>query len=522
MTDTRRILSGPIRPSGPLHPGQLSALLSVDEVVREARSKNETVEWLLTILSGDLAAQHTIERELVREGHTRATIGREEFSIRLREREEEALQQLRNVFEKLGVSADLDKATVERAAVSRAARTAFVRLFESGLVRREYLVAETCPRCETVVDSVDADPDSVDVEWEVIELRVVDDQETTLRLSLDALELLLGTVAVAVPEGHSLIGSKVEIPFTDRSVPVVKSDFDEPVIVAPAHDAGGLEIARQMSLDPIMVMDVEGVIRIAGPFEGLSRFAARESIRQTLAENGLIVDARSATTRVARCRRCTTVLVPRLGWHWMLDMSELQHTAADAVREGAVSFSSTEARDAFLESGDQQTRWCLSHQLWVGEPVPIARCLDCGYEEIAVESDASCGTCMGTLEPDDGVLDARFIGAIWPLAAAGWPDDESAVGALATETTLHVGQRGLEVWALPMAALGLWLSRAIPFAHVAVTHTQAPDHPIATMTPAELSEFMETEPADVVRKTLTGGADELHTAPEVAQAQSQS
>src|SRR5438445_437337 len=69
--------------------------------------------------------------------------------------------------------------------------------------------------------------------------------------------------------------------------------------------------------------------------------------------------------------------------------------------------------------------WCLSHQVWAGSPVPVARCLDCGQLSVDVEPEPSCGKCMGTLEAEDDVLDARFAGTLWPLVAAGWPDDRS-------------------------------------------------------------------------------------------------
>src|SRR5438045_160462 len=79
---------------------------------------------------------------------------------------------------------------------------------------------------------------------------------------------------------------------------------------------------------------------------------------------------------------------------------------------------------------------CLSHQVWAGQPVPVATCLDCGHTSVSVEAAASCGTCMGSLVADDDVLDARFVGAVWPLAVAGWPADESGPAAAAPSTLL--------------------------------------------------------------------------------------
>ncbi|MDQ1395410.1 MAG: valyl-tRNA synthetase, partial [Acidimicrobiaceae bacterium] len=112
--------------------------------------------------------------------------------------------------------------------------------------------------------------------------------------------------------------------------------------------------------------------------------------------------------------------------------------------------------------------WCVSHQVWAGQPVPVARCLDCGQLAVGAGDAEPCGKCMGVLRPDDTVLDARFVAAVAVVAGMGWPDNVAGPEATAAGTTLVVNERGIGGWAVPMAGLCLRLSGTLPFCSVAV------------------------------------------------------
>jgi hypothetical protein len=169
----------------------------------------------------------------------------------------------------------------------------------------------------------------------------------------------------------------------------------------------------------------------------------------------------------ARCPVCGTVLVPRLEWHWFLAMEEIQAAAADAIRTGQVQASPPAAADELTRRAGPAPDWCVSQRLWVGEPVPAARCRDCDQVAVAAEPASSCGRCMGDLVPDDKVMDARFMAWVVPLAAAGWPAGGPAAGEDGKPSLLVVPQHHLAD-VLPTVGVGLRLTGTVPFDQVAV------------------------------------------------------
>src|SRR5581483_787197 len=137
------------------------------------------------------AAQHATERELAREGLDRASLGHDEFVERVRQHEAAVRAKLAEALTRLGVDVDLDQQATDAAAVSDAARVAFVRLYEEGRITREERVVSSCPRCQTVVGRIDIEPGEAAAESYRIALPLADGVER-LTVATTAPELLAG------------------------------------------------------------------------------------------------------------------------------------------------------------------------------------------------------------------------------------------------------------------------------------------------------------------------------------------
>src|SRR5437868_1142219 len=197
-----RVVSSPVRLAGGLHLAHLTLLAATDAVVRHHRAAGRTIEWPLASLAGDLGAQAAVERQLTQAGQRRGDLGRDGFVERVRAFEADCRAETTAQLAELGIHVDLDAGTVDREPVAAAARTAFVRLYEAGLLTRQERVVGTCPWCETVVDRAESVPAEVPGERLALRMPLLDDEGTDLFVAVSAPELLPGVVAVAVPEDH--------------------------------------------------------------------------------------------------------------------------------------------------------------------------------------------------------------------------------------------------------------------------------------------------------------------------------
>lgn len=472
------------------------------------------VSWPLTTVIGDAAVQRAVERAVAREGDDREQLGRDGFAARARRLETDAAADLRRLLDDLGIRADLDAWAPDGDAMIRIARVAFVRLYDAGVLRRSDAVLDSCPSCETVVDDADAD----EVELETAQIRVaIELLDGVLELDTADPELWVGASAVAIPASLDVTDERVLLPLLDAEVPLIAVEgLEAPVVVVPGHDRWSYDLARQLGLPIVEVLDGEGLVRQPSALEGLGRFAARAAAIELLSAGGHVVAHFEAMRKVKRCYRCATVLVPLVGRHWILDLHELVEPVVELVKMGAMTFDPPGVEADVIALADRAGSWCVSQQLWSGHRIPVATCLDCGQTKVSVERDDSCGSCMGTLEPASDVFDARFISALTPLAVTGWPFDMEEPGSVAT--TLSVGRVGLETWALPMAALGLRLGGTIPFSHVILHQTPVGMTEPGLRPTTEVIEFAQRAGRRLTRAALLAGDLDIERASEALSA----
>ncbi len=497
MPEPVRVLTSPLRVAGGLGADEVASAVAADALLRRAWVVGSRGEWSRCAMAADQASQHALERELAREGRDRATVGDAELADRAAAFGAACRAAAAEVLAAVGVVAD-ELTPLDEPPHVVAARTAFVRLFDEGMIERQDRVVATCPRCATVVDGPSVVAGHVDTEC--LSVRFDDG----LVVDLLAPELLPGVAAVAVPEGDERAGTSVMVPLSGREVPVVAADVDEPMVVVPAHDPGSHELAGRFGLSPVVVLGGDGTVVAEGPLAGQARYAARAAARDVLAAEGRIAASAPAAERLDRCACCGTVVVPLLGRHWFLRFGELAGAAADLVRDGAVEITPPEFRDLLLSAAAGAMQWCLSGTVVGGVRMPVATCHDCGRTAVEVdERGGSCGRCMGTLEAADETLDALFVAAIWPLVAGGWP--AGAPGAdTATVVRAVVTPTDLVRWALPALALGARLA-GLPFTKVVV-------HPLGPLD-ASLDDIVAPSPdSRAARLALLAGRPDASAA----------
>src|SRR3989339_25290 len=233
---------------------------------------------------------------------------------------------------------------------------------------------------------------------------------------------MLGDSAVAVnPKDERykhLIGTLLDLPLTDRKIPVIADDFVDPefgtgaVKVTPAHDPNDFEIGERHDLPRIIIMTPDAKITV-GEFNGLDRFEARKKIVAKLEVMGLIDKIEDYENSVGECYRCKTVIEPYLSDQWYVKVADLAREAIKVVEEGKISYVPDRWTKVYINWMTNLKDWCISRQLWWGHRIPAYYCRgkmsnvqcpmpnECNEIIVSEERPKKCPKCGGTnLEQD--------------------------------------------------------------------------------------------------------------------------
>ena len=134
-----------------------------DALIRRARMKGYEALWLPGLDHASIALQNVVERNLMREeGKTRFDVGREEFVERCRAFADESRSQIMGQLKRLGASVDWRRLryTMDERYVD-AVLTAFVDLFNAGLIYRENRITNWCPHDRSAISDLEVNYEDV-------------------------------------------------------------------------------------------------------------------------------------------------------------------------------------------------------------------------------------------------------------------------------------------------------------------------------------------------------------------------
>src|SRR4051812_44031366 len=276
--------------TGGLHNGHTLFVTLEDIMIRWHRMLGDPSLWVPGRDHAGIAGQLVVERDLRQRGIDRHDLGREKFLDQMWEWMETYGRQIQVQLRKLGASADWsrDMFTMEPHHV-QAVRTAFVRLYEKGLIYRGHRIANWCKDCQTVLSDLEVEYKEVQGALTYVRYAIDENPEEFITVATTRPETILGDVGVAVhpddPRFKALVGMHVRIPHTGRVGPIVADDVVEmefgtgAVKLTPAHDPTDFEIAQRHNLPTINVMNLDGTMNAAaGDYAGLSTQEARKRL----------------------------------------------------------------------------------------------------------------------------------------------------------------------------------------------------------------------------------------------------
>ncbi|MFC2023941.1 class I tRNA ligase family protein, partial [Chloroflexota bacterium] len=408
--------------TGALHLGHALTAAVEDLMTRYYRMKGRETLFLPGSDHAGIATQNVVERELAKQGISRHDLGREGFIQKVWEWKEVYLARITEQHKRLGISCDWerDRFTLDEG-LSRAVRTAFVRLYRKGLIYRGAYLVNWCPRCESAISDLEAIPEEHDTHLWTIRYPMVDDAwdgprhewrsgrwaegaTEFIEMATTRPETILGDTAVATHEAHErfgrLVGRTAVLPAIERRIPIITDELVDPefgtgaVKVTPAHDPNDYEMGLRHGLEaPTVLTDAARMNELAGPYEGMDRLECREAILADLKGEGLIVGIEPYHHAVAHCERCDTIIEPRISTQWFLNVEPLAKAAMEAVRRGETKIVPEREERRFFHWMEQIRPWCISRQLWWGHQIPVWYCDDCGEQTCEMENPTECAHC---------------------------------------------------------------------------------------------------------------------------------
>lgn len=484
------IVIPPPNVTGSLHMGHALQHTMMDVLSRYKRMNGYRTLWLPGMDHAGISTQLMVTRELKKEKLSRHDLGREKFVERVWKWKRESGGQITLQMRREGASVDWsrEKFTMD-ADLSRAVREVFVRLYEEGMIYRGNRIVNWCPNDQTVLSDLEVQKEPHPGKLYYLQYPVKgSDKRVTVATTRP--ETMLGDTAVAVNPNddryRSLVGTTLQLPLTDREIPVVADEFVDPefgtgaVKVTPAHDPNDYEMGMRHNLAQIAVIDLHAkMTNEAGPeFAGLDRYKARDLVVARFEELGFLEQVVDYEFSISKCERCKTVVEPLISTQWFLGMDKLRDLALDLMqREKRPRFVPEVPYEKIYTNWLENLRdWTISRQLWWGHQIPAWYTPD--GDVIVARSEAEARAKAGTeqLTPDPDVLDTWFSSALWPFSTLGWPDETTDLKTFYPTSVLITARDIIFLWVSRMVMMGLKFKSERPFDDVFVTGTILDPH----------------------------------------------
>ncbi|HMG58598.1 MAG TPA: valine--tRNA ligase [Burkholderiales bacterium] len=476
--------------TGTLHMGHAFQQTLMDALIRYHRMRGFNANWVVGTDHAGIATQIVVERQLETEGKTRHDLGREGFVKRVWKWKQQSGSTITRQMRRLGASANWTFADTEEqkagyftmdSSMSRAVIEVFVRLHEEGLIYRGKRLVNWDPVLGTAVSDLEVDSEEEDGRiWEI--RYPLEDGGGSVVVATTRPETMLGDVAVAVnPKDErytKLVGKRVQLPLTGRTIPVITDDYVDPefgtgcVKITPAHDFNDYAIGQRHGLPQIGVMTLDAKMNENAPnaYRGLDRFEARKRIVVDLKSQNLLASEKPYKLRVPRSSRTGVIVEPLLTDQWFVKMDSLAKHGLAVVARGDVKFFPEHWMTWYRQWLDKIQDWCISRQLWWGHQIPawyddkgniyVAR-----SEEEAKTRAAAKGY-RGALRRDDDVLDTWFSSALVPFTSLGWPEKTPDLERFLPSSVLITGFDIIFFWVARMIMMTMHFTGKVPFRHV--------------------------------------------------------
>ena len=516
------IVMPPPNITGKLHMGHALDNTMQDILIRFKRMQGYEALWVPGTDHASISTEVKVTNALKEEGIDKHELGREGFIKRTWEWKKEYGGTITSQLRKIGSSCDWDRErfTMDEGC-SKAVQTVFINLYNKGLIYKGSRIVNWCPVCNTSISDAEVEHEEQAGHFWHINYPVVGEEGRFVEIATTRPETLLGDSALAVnPKDDrykDLIGKQVQLPLTDRTIPVIADEYVDMefgtgvVKITPAHDPNDFEVGKRHNLPEINILNDDATINnLGGKYAGMDRYEARKAMVADLDALGLLVKVEDHVHNVGTHDRCKTTVEPMIKQQWFVKMDELIKPAVEGVKNGDIELMPASMDKTYFNWTDNIRDWCISRQLWWGHRIPAYYCKDCGEMTVSAEKVCTCPKCGSTnVEQDPDTLDTWFSSALWPFSTLGWPEKTEELDYFYPTDVLVTGYDIIFFWVIRMIFSGYEHMGKKPFGkvlfHGLVRDSQGRKMSKSLGNGIDPLEVIEKYGADALRYTLITG-----------------
>lgn len=472
------IIMPPPNANGDLHVGHALMAVIEDLLIRYHRMKGKDVIYIPGADHAGFETWVVYERELEKSGKSRFDFTREQLYSQVWNFVDQQRGNMELQLRALGVSASWDHLvfTLDEKVI-KTAYASFKKLWDEGSIYRGERIINYCTVHQTSFADIEVEhKNEKGTLWKIAYPSL--DRITEIVVATTRPETMLGDVAIAVhPDDErykALIGTSVQLPLTDREIPIIGDEYVDPkfgtgaVKITPAHDPNDFEIGERHSLPRIQVIDFDGkMINVPSQFAGITAEDARRKVLAALQAVELRRGESSIEHAVGHCYKCGSVIQPLIKDQWFISMKPLAARAKEVIERGDITFTPESRKAALIQYLDNIRDWNLSRQIPWGIPIPAFQNVtnpdDWIYDErVNEEHIVVNGT---TYRREDDTFDTWFSSGQWPFITTDYLDGGELAKYYPT-TLMETGSDILYQWVARMIMLGLKITDTVPFKHV--------------------------------------------------------
>ncbi|PIS01767.1 MAG: valine--tRNA ligase [Chlamydiae bacterium CG10_big_fil_rev_8_21_14_0_10_35_9] len=473
------IVMPPPNVTGVLHMGHALVNTIQDILIRYKRMDGFEALWVPGTDHAGIATQTVVERHLfAKTGKRRKDFDREEFLQHIWNWKETHQNRIISQIKMLGASCDWSRLRFTMDEQSNdCVRKIFKRMYDDGIIYRgDYLV-----NWDPVTQTALADDE---VEYEEKESSIwyfrypIENTQQQLVIATTRPETMLGDTAVAVhpndPRFASLIGKNIQLPLSNRLIPIIADHYVDPdfgsgaVKITPAHDPNDFEIGNRHNLPFINIMTPDGHINEDMPkqFQKLSMQKARKAVVEEMKKLDLIEKIEPYPLRVGVSYRSKAIIEPYLSKQWFVKTTQFKDKLIEVVKTGKVKLIPESWQNTYFHWIENLRDWCISRQLWWGHRIPVWYNKKDPTQIICHDGKDIPKEVLNDPESwyqDEDVLDTWFSSGTWPFSVLGWPQKTPEFNKFFPTSVLVTAHDILFFWVARMILMSEYALNEVPF-----------------------------------------------------------